>query len=418
MYFFPSYTAYYEENDVLYVFSKLFQNKIKITDPTLQQEFHSLIYSGGCSQPTTPLTVFLHEQELLANEIEVECTIAKVKQLLSDYLMLTIMPTEKCNFRCPYCYESHDSIRMSRELLKQIQAYIVSQAPHFKFIVIRWFGGEPTICKDIILETSKLVQSLQGKYHFQYSSNMTTNGYLLDMDSFLEYYKAGITNYQVTLDGWNHDKTRPHVSGKGTLEIILNNLISISSLPHEKYPFHVVIRHNILDGDEDFSWYDYLYKLFGTDTRFSLEIASVTDWGGETVKSLKLAEGNKKKLLKTTHEKYIDEIGMQREGKNKDLFSDICYSSFPYGFIFRADGKIEKCTIALNHPKNLVGRVDPDKGVILDDTATQLWCSSSLKEKCYTCPDILSCLNICCRKKVIMDDYPEDVCLCAKTTIS
>ncbi|MFR8333548.1 MAG: hypothetical protein ACLU9S_15275 [Oscillospiraceae bacterium] len=56
------------------------------------------------------------------------------------------------------------------------------------------------------------------------------NEYVLDVDAFRQYYAAGIVSYQVTLDGWKHDETRPHVSGKGTLQTILNNLIALSTL--------------------------------------------------------------------------------------------------------------------------------------------------------------------------------------------
>ena len=75
---------------------------------------------------------------------------------------------------------------------------------------------------------------------------MTTNGYLLNDKLFRQFYQAGITSYQITIDGWNHDKTRPHVSGKGTLQTIINNLASLSKLPPAEYSFHITLRHNIL----------------------------------------------------------------------------------------------------------------------------------------------------------------------------
>ena len=38
-YMIPGYTEYYEEDGALYISSKLLQNKVKITEPKLQEEF-------------------------------------------------------------------------------------------------------------------------------------------------------------------------------------------------------------------------------------------------------------------------------------------------------------------------------------------------------------------------------------------
>ena len=86
---------------------------------------------------------------------------------------------------------------MTSAIIHHIQSYIVKQIPKFQRVYISWFGGEPTLCKDTILELSHLVQSLQEKYKFDYCGQMTTNGYLLNLESFLDYYGAGITAYQI-----------------------------------------------------------------------------------------------------------------------------------------------------------------------------------------------------------------------------
>lgn len=415
MYLLPGYIKYREENGNLYVSSDLFQNEIEINEKDLIKEFYALVDNGGCQHLSTSLENFLYEQELLQKEIEIKESLEEAKKILEDDLFLTIMPTEGCNFRCTYCYESHNNINMTKEMLAHIRNYIVEQAVTSKNINISWFGGEPTLCKNIILEMSSFVQKLQEKHKFKYRANMTTNGYFLDCKSFHQYYKAGINEYQITLDGWNHDLTRPHVSGKGTLKTILENLKNISLLSQD-YEFHVIVRYNILDGDLDFSWYDFLYDQFGLDARFSVLVAPVNDWGGETVKTLNILDGDRKIALRKLHENYLDNIGMGRIGKVKLPFSDVCYASCNRGFIFRANGKVEKCTIALNHPKNQVGVIHSEKGVILDEESCKRWCTSDLKTECLTCKNVLSCLNIACRKVIIVDGRTEKVCLCKTVT--
>lgn len=417
MYILPGYTTFYEEDGVIFVASKLLQNQVKIADPELQEEFRSIVRCGGCPEISTPLTQFLHEQELLANEAEITLLLNQAKKLLDDILLITIMPTEGCNFRCRYCYEDHVPISMRRETLDQIQAYIADQAPHFKTIQINWFGGEPTLCKDIVLETANLVQSLQAVHAFQYHSNMTTNGYLLNMESFQQFYEAGITSYQITLDGWNHDKTRPHVSGAGTLQTILSNLTAISTLPKERYQFSIVLRHNILAGDRDYSWYDELYKRFGADDRFSVLVRPVGDWGGESVHSLDILKGESREALLLEHIGYLEKIGMRHNNGSKGPFSKICNASYPHGMVFRPSGKIEKCTVCLDHPKNRLGVVDPEKGIILDPAVNALWSSFDLKLECFTCPDALSCCNMKCKMQSIINGREESSCSRALSAI-
>lgn len=403
MYILPGYTDFYEANSVIYVTSKLHQNEIKLTDPKIQEEFRSIVKCGGCQNLSTPLTQFLHEQELLSTEAEIKCALKNAKQLLNDSLLLTIMPTEGCNFRCPYCYEDHSPVSMSRKMLDQILAFITQQAPLFKNVHISWFGGEPTLCKDTVLEVSSLVQSLQAKHSFNYVGGMTTNGYLLGINYFQQFYAAGITSYQITLDGWNHDQTRPHVSGKGTLQTILKNLTALAALPREQYHFQIILRHNILAGDRDFSWYDYLYKLFGKDDRFSVLVYPVGNWGGESVKELNLINGTELNSLPLEHVSYLNKIGMKTENRGNHPFSKICYASYPHSMVFRANGKIEKCTLCLDHPKNLLGYLDQEKGVILDQEVNKLWSTADLKSECYHCSDVLSCFNLRCKKAILVD---------------
>lgn len=411
MYILPSYVIYQEKGQAIYLKSKLYQNEVKLIDPEIQAEFRQLIRCGYSSHTDTPLTKFLHEQKMLSSEDEIAQSISEIQRLMKKSLLLTIMPTEGCNFRCPYCYEDHIVASMTRKTIDRIKEYITQQAGNFEHINVAWFGGEPTLCRDTVLEISELLQTLKKTNAFQYTASMTTNGYLLGEEFFKQYYDAGITTFQITIDGWNHNKTRPHVSGKETLTQILTNLKAISSLPEEKFQYQMLIRHNVLAGDEDFSWYDYLFNLFGNDKRFSLLIRPVGDWGGNSVKSLHILSPEDADVLVSKHVKYLRQIGFPCNNGAPGILSQVCYASYPYGLVFRPDGKIVKCTVCLNHPKNLVGYVDPEKGVILDEEANLLWSAPQpLKSECKKCPDVLSCMNMACRKAQLVDELTAPVC--------
>lgn len=404
MYTVPSYVTYCAKENAVYITSQLYCNTVRLTDPAFQEEFKAITRCGGCAELNSPLTRFLHEQELLLNEEEIEQALNKVKSFLNGIFMATLMPTEGCNFRCPYCYEDHNRGGMTRDTLDRIEEYITAQAPHYKQVVLAWFGGEPTLCKDTVLEVSELVQNLQKQCGFQYASNMTTNGYLLDEKLFRQFYQAGITSYQITLDGWNHDKTRPHVSGKGTLQTIIENLMELSKLSPEEYPFHITLRHNILAGDEDYTWYDHLHRLFGQDKRFDILVRAVGDWGGETVRTLSLLYQDTADTLIAKHVSYLDKIGMPCQNHQTGLFSQVCYASYPNSVVFRADGRIGKCTVALDHPKNQLGWVDPEKGVVIDPEVNRQWSFSDLKPACRRCKNVLQCMNMRCKKSEIINN--------------
>lgn len=406
-YFVPGYILFYKNDGVLYIKSELLRNEIKITEPTLQEEFY-VVQRNRCYELNTPLKKFLHQQEMLLSEEEIEETLSKAKQLMKKIFFATIFVTEKCNFRCGYCFQSHVTTTMNSDILEKVVGYIEEQAQLHKIVHISWFGGEPTLCLDSIVHASAYIKLQQNKYRFKYEASMTTNGYLLNVDSFIKLYDAGIAHYQITLDGWNHDQTRKHVSGKPTLKIILNNLIAISKLPKEKYSFRITLRRNILDNDKDLEWYNYIYKIFGDDCRFIISVAPVHDWGGQSVHQLDLIQPDKLNRTIDIHLNYIDKIGMLRKKLTRDLFSGVCKASYPDSFVFRADGKIEKCSRCLDYKENRLGQVDSEKGVLFDKEINKQWTSSCLKQECLRCTEVLRCFNMVCRKTNIIDK--ADVC--------
>lgn len=411
MYIFPGYTKHFQEDGVIYVSSDLRENKVALTDPAIQEEFRSLVKAGGCSQLSTPLTRFLHEQELLESGEEITRDLKEAVSQMEHYLLLTVMPTEGCNFRCPYCYENHEAITMTQWMLDQILDYIREQAPRFRFVHLSWFGGEPTLCGDNILEFGQVLRELQREHGFQVASGMTTNGYLLDMEHFRQYYAVGITDYQITLDGWDHDKTRPHVTGQGTLQTILENLTALSALPREDFRFSITLRRNILAGNRDFGWYDFLREKFGGDPRFSVFVKAVGDFGGEGVKKLALAGGGAEALV-AEHNAYLDRIGMRCGSGWTGPFSGVCYASYPHSLVFRPNGAIEKCTVALGRRGNRIGYLDKERGMVFTGEPNRFWCEYNIPETCHTCPDVLTCLNMRCRRPQVVEG--SDSLCCAR----
>ena len=105
-----------------------------------------------------------------------------------------------------------------------------------------WFGGEPLLKFQEIIEESAKVKEICTNNNREYIGSITTNGYLLNKHIFSELYIVGIRTYQITLDGEKHDKFRVLENGSGTFNTIKNNISNISNMDGD---FHIIIRVNV-----------------------------------------------------------------------------------------------------------------------------------------------------------------------------
>lgn len=53
---------------------------------------------------------------------------------------LVIMPTEACNYRCTYCYQSFDHGAMDRRTIEGLKAYVRQVVRQIDHLSISWFG--------------------------------------------------------------------------------------------------------------------------------------------------------------------------------------------------------------------------------------------------------------------------------------
>lgn len=120
------------------------------------------------------------------------------EELSLKYFNLYIFPTEKCNFRCTYCYEDFSVGRMGPETIASVKGFINRRCADLDCLKIAWFGGEPLMAKDIVLEISEYAITLLNKYpQLRYEGDMTTNGYLLDYKTITALVDVGVRAFQI-----------------------------------------------------------------------------------------------------------------------------------------------------------------------------------------------------------------------------
>ncbi|MGA5673933.1 radical SAM protein [Bacillus bombysepticus] len=297
--------------------------------------------------------------------------IEKIADLISNRKQnLILFPTEQCNFRCTYCYEDYTLGKMSLEVIQGIKNLLRKRIPDLDDLYISWFGGEPLIAKDIVLDISEYASKLSKEYKSNFRSGMTTNGYLLSPSTFSKLINIGILDYQITLDGPSkiHNQTRLRADGQGTFNKIWSNLIAMKEFTE---PFSITLRihvspNNISELEELIT---SLHNNFIDDKRFKILFKTIGHLGGINDSNFEIFSGHKK-------EEIINQLERKFYGKDyikKEKEPYICYASRPNSLTIRSDGSLGKCTVALSQSHNNIGSINPDGTLKINQEHLSLW---------------------------------------------
>lgn len=240
------YNIYKKVTNKYFVFNTAYSRLVELAhDDYTTFKSNADLTKKSFSNPNTLRT-------LTSNNFVVDNGFDELKQLEDAYikeqyskkiLTLTVAPSLQCNFCCSYCYENKTEHKMTEDEQKLLMKFIKKQLDiGYNKVNLVWFGGEPLLVFDIIKKLTKEIIKLTDQYHAEYSSCITTNGYLLTKDIAGDFKKLKIDRVFITLDGVGetHDKRRCLLSGKGTFEKIAEN---IKMLEEKHHP--VLIRMNI-----------------------------------------------------------------------------------------------------------------------------------------------------------------------------
>lgn len=123
--------------------------------------------------------------------------------LEEDLYHIMILPTYQCNLRCWYCIQDHKNMWMSKETAQQIKDLLIKKIKDnsIKRIRLSWFGGEPLLGYNYIIDITSFAKHLTHESGKDFSCDITTNGTLLNRERITELISAGVTTYQITIDG-------------------------------------------------------------------------------------------------------------------------------------------------------------------------------------------------------------------------
>jgi uncharacterized protein len=311
------------------------------------------------------------------------------------HLELRLFATEKCNFRCTYCYEDFELGRMSYEVRNGVKALMTARAKTgLESLYISWFGGEPLMGLEVIeeIETHRINLIAQYPNLKSHASGITTNAYLLDKAMLSKLVGLGVTSYQITLDGpeEHHNRTRLRADGAGTFSAVYGNLLAAASTD---FDFSITLRlhlhHENIEAVEN-ELLPRLIQDFGGDERFKLHPISIGNYGGAfeannmRTTTREIADAVRQRLLArfsaARHIVPTDAPELQAgSGTSSSVYpagegeADVCYAAAANSFGIRSDGRIVKCTTALDDARNDIGKIHESGKIELDPELVKMW---------------------------------------------
>ncbi len=342
-------------------------------------------------------------------------------------LDLTLLPTEKCNFRCVYCYEEFEHGAMPPHVVEGVCNLITRRAETgLENLSLSWFGGEPLLALKVVRAISQHALLESERFRFKLRGGFTTNAYTLTTDLLAELVALKQSFFQITLDGWRdaHDSTRIRADGKGTFDVIWRNLLAARDT---KLDFRIALRLHITNTNHSSlaTLCSAIGQEFGKDSRFHVDFQDVRDMGGENGARVSAVPANEFKMIKqhlrsmvkegepqvtmsekpeiplviigrattTTADNEINNIHPRGESAGSRFdYSDgeayICYAAKPNHFLIRANGRIGKCTVALNDARNDLGFIRPDGTIAVNQDLARLWSRGleTLNQNTLGCP--------------------------------
>lgn len=195
------------------------------------------------------------------------------QKLIASPTSATIIPSYRCNFNCPYCYEkdiNRDSPIMTRE---QVDA-IIALYPENQLKHIGLYGGEPFLPehKDIIEYI--IASAPEAEY------TALTNGYYLE--EFVPILKrVKIRQIQVTFDGMRelHDRTRILCDGSGSFDKVLMGVLECI-----KNDIPIKIRMNLSKANiaSCYSFKEWITQKVRNSDLLTFDMQELFQYGGET----------------------------------------------------------------------------------------------------------------------------------------
>lgn len=393
----------YEGNLILYNFLKGLPSLTKIIKSDVDKFSKifltdSIIHTSYCEKHVKVIKKLL-ESGILVYAGADESVLYDAKyyeEIYDNRLDLTVLPTGKCNLNCPYCLELEQPFsrnRMTIEAQSALLKFVQKNIKNHNELYVSWFGGEPLLETQMIKYLSENMIKICKAHLIPYSAEITTNGFLLDNDTFDMLYKQKVYNYMITLDGFKeqHDKLRCTHNGTGTYDTILSNLLWIRN--NKQYRFaHINIRINItraaLNVLDEFIY--YIDSLFSNDPRFTFLFIPVKNYSTSKPTDDTFFISDEELHIRLhnnavyTKKFYAEELKTYLINPGQG-----CLSSRKNSYTITPDLKVYKCCAHYDMRDNNIGYIDLKGNLSINESLHNRWylINEFIKRSLSSCRD-------------------------------
>lgn len=295
---------------------------------------------------------------------------------------LILFPTEECNFRCVYCYEDFSIGNMPDWLVQAVKTLMTRKIPDLDVLNLSWFGGEPLVAKNVLFDIAETAYELTSKNDCYLTGDITTNGFLLDTKTLTRLVSLEQKSFQISIDGHKetHDTTRLTRNGRGSFDKIWRRLMDAAMTD---LPFKILLRvHVTAHNQTSVERFCELYaKELAQDSRFNLFFKAIENLGGDN-------QANVNRLIESENPRVAAKTLQNIYAPTESNGNYICYASKPNSLIIRANGALNKCTVALKDDENNIGSINSDGTLNVNNEKFKTWIGgfSSLDAWQMGCP--------------------------------
>lgn len=390
------YNIYLTYKDRYYIFNQL-SSELREVDLELYDELQN---TTGQIQLTDPdLISDLLKCNILSHfdcdEVNKILCANKIYRFLNSTARVTIIPTLECNFRCWYCYETHESGHMSTPDVDSVITFCKNLIAKggLKSFVLDWFGGEPLLYfNSIVYPISLAIKAYCKDNGVEFFNSITTNGFFATEDLIHRFNEIELRGFQITLDGERryHDKTRYNANRCGSYDVIVSN---ITRLCRDIEGISMTLRINYTPAN--LKTLEAIADSFPKDIRKKIFIEPQLVWQyKESVNTI--TDTLAHKLM------YFQSLGYTTRGNVLPETCRWCYAESMNQFVINFDLSVFKCTARdFTNPIYSIGNISKDGVFVPNDNYYKYFISSFFEnETCLDCNVLPSCTGMCIQKKI------------------
>lgn len=306
----------------------------------------------------------------------------------AELFTLHFIPTIQCQLKCGYCFENgaergkpmkHDIFNVG---VSWIDSYL-NRFPELKRFKLTFFGGEPLLCKDLVLHASRAYKEVTERHGIVFWTELITNGELLDLDFAGSLAEFNWARVQITLDGERemHNRRRP---GKNTRDVFGVVTSNIQNLLHSHCIPHVDIRlsFDTENADSVIRLLDQIVE-YDDPLRIHLTLGFITDtYEGRA--GAKFDTNLTNKALAFWKRAKILGFNVPTD----QIAGPLCVATAKHSAVFTPEGGIQKCFATAGRSEFDFGTVHTKPMTYTKDIRFEQWkrMDQCIEEKCPVLP--------------------------------